>query len=302
MPITIKKYQPLSFYLNKYHIPILTNLLITIKSRLRFNKKYKRINLNDPVLFKCIEIETYNRCNFNCSFCPAARDVDIRKPTYMKEELFSKIIDGLKELNYSGKLNLHHNNEPLLDKRLEQFIKESVEKLPKAEVNIFTNGSLLTIERMKSLYNAGLRKMLIDNYNEKLEVLPNIQKVLDSIKNTEIEKNMEITVWLRYKNVVLTNRAGDSPNKKNISAKIYKFDKNTIAKRGCEFPFIQFNINPDGKVHICCADVYYSNIIGDLTKEKIIDIWKGKKLTMIRQELLKNGRKNIHPCRNCDKL
>ena len=44
-------------------------------------------------IFQGIEIETINRCNGSCSFCPINKFEDNRKLKYMESELFYSIID-----------------------------------------------------------------------------------------------------------------------------------------------------------------------------------------------------------------
>ena len=41
----------------------------------------------------------------------------------MNEKLFYNIIDQLAKMKFNGNLNLHQYNEPLLDKRLETFVR-----------------------------------------------------------------------------------------------------------------------------------------------------------------------------------
>ena len=56
----------------------------------------------------------------------------------------------------------------------------------------------------------------------------------------------------------------------------------------------------DGKVVLCCADMEGEEIIGDLNKNSISQIWKGEKIKTIR-ELFKNRLKNkVPPCKKCD--
>ena len=252
--ITIKNEQPMSYWVAKY--PILRPL-DTLHSLYLFEKKFGKCDLNNPPLFTEVLIETYNRCNNDCQFCPANINVDKRKASFMTEKMFSDIIRQLKEIDYKGVLTLSGNNEPLLDKRLEKFIEISTQNL-KAKVSFFTNGKLLTFERLKSLYRAGLRNMIIDNYNYKLELLPNINKLLERIRGTDIEKDMNISVWVRYKNARLSNRAGNAPNG-------HKAD--WLARmRKCGLPFEQLNINPSGLMFGCCVDVYYQNVVGVLNK------------------------------------
>ena len=89
-----------------------------------------RILRRDPGrLFSSVEIETINRCNSTCSFCPVNR---LRRPAStvsMSDDLFTRILDDLGSLGYSGKLALHSNNEPLLDES-----SSSVCALPGARV------------------------------------------------------------------------------------------------------------------------------------------------------------------------
>jgi len=292
--IIIDRKQPVSFWANKANFP-LVDLFFTVYKTVSFKKLLLGYDIKNPFLFTSVNIETYNRCNNDCPFCPANKNVDGRKPIFMKRKMFSKIINQLKELNYGDYILLYNNNEPLLDKRLEEFIRETVKKLPSAKLLIMTNGILLTKKRLEDLYRSGLREIVIDNYNDRLELLPNIKKLLGEIENSNLAKEMLIKVWLRYKNAVITNRAGFAPNKTKVK-------KLLVQMRKCIILFTQLNINPKGEVHICCCDVYYKNIIGDLNEERIMDIWKGEKITAIRKEILKNGRKNLYPCNACDAL
>ena len=58
-------------------------------------------------------------------------------------------------------------------------------------------------------------------------------------------------------------------------------------------------IRPDGKISLCCNDALGQMTMGDLTQEKLIDIWRGEKYVELRNDLLKS-RKNVKLCYNCD--
>ena len=58
------------------------------------------------MLFDHVEIETINRCNGGCEFCPVSVKNDTREYKEMSWELFEKIINQLAEINYSGKVAL----------------------------------------------------------------------------------------------------------------------------------------------------------------------------------------------------
>jgi len=286
--IKIVKTQPMFYYLNKF--PTLLKLVSFFGNYL-FKFQTRKYNFNNVPVFSEIGIETFNRCNLDCSFCPANKFTDTRIPKLMDPKLFSKIIDELVKINYKGKISLFINNEPLLDKRLETFINEVSTKLPDAVLNIWTNGSLLTKERLHSLYNAGLKNLVIDNYSLKLQILPEIDQVIKSTNQNIIEK-MNIKIWLRYKNIKLSNRSGLILNTKN--------DINHSTK--CFYPFYFLNINPEGKVFICCNDTYYRNIVGDINNQSLVQVWKNEQFLNIRKHLINTGRKNLIPCKECNVL
>lgn len=127
--------------------------------------------------FQDIQIETCNRCNNDCPFCPANRNNDTRKPMMMDEKLFYSIIDQLHAMDYRGTVSLFANNEPLLDGRILKFIEYARKKLPDAMHYLFTNGILLTAEKFSSLIK-NLHILIIDNYDDNFEFIPSVKKIL----------------------------------------------------------------------------------------------------------------------------
>lgn len=304
MPVKIVRGQIPTHYFNKYHLPVLSEVAATALSELTKRRYCKKLLGKNPLLFSTIEIETYNRCNNDCPFCPANKNVDKRSPVFMDQKLFSKIADDLCELNYRGNVSLFHNNEPLLDKRLPDFVREIRAKVTDSSLSIWTNGILLNVDKLGELFLSGFMgrncHLLIDNYSDDGQMNLNIRKLLDDIRGSQLEREIDITVAMRKKNAFLTSRGGNSPNK--IDNQINRIDQILIWKQSCRYPFDQFNVNPIGKVHICCNDVYYENIIGDLNNESIIQVWGGEKIRKIRMGLCRDGRKSIIPCNKCDTL
>lgn len=238
-------------------------------------------------LFESVEIETINRCNGTCPFCPVNKNSDTREYKKMDEKLFYDILSELAEMDYKGIVSLFSNNEPFLDTRIIDFAKYAKEKLPKAHIKIFTNGSLLTLDKFKEIIQY-LDEMVIDNYSDKMIKPENIQQI-EAYCKSDKQAGSKLTIAMRKKNEVLTTRGGESPNK-------------TIEKTlkiSCILPFIQFIIRPDGKVSLCCNDALGKMTLGDVNEDKIIDIWNSEKYMKIREELVK-GRENLGPCSKCD--
>jgi radical SAM protein with 4Fe4S-binding SPASM domain len=260
------------------------------------NGKLKRGAINRKVeqlykehhLFHHVEIETINRCNGACSFCPVSVKNEQRPYAMMDDNLFKKIIEQLSELNYSGRLSLFSNNEPLLDKRIVEFHKYARERLPLARMHLFTNGTLLTKDIFLQLVEY-LDELIVDNYNQELQLTPASKMIMEyAQENPDIQK--KVTVVLRKPDEILTSRGGDAPNRTQVS-----IEKNI----SCVHPFQQLIVRPDGKVSLCCNDPLGKSTMGDVNVNSLVDIWYGEKYESVRQAIF-NGRENFEHCKNCD--
>ncbi len=239
-------------------------------------------------LFSHIEIETVNRCNGKCSFCPVSVGHDIRPYTVMEDTLFYKIIDELSELKYTGKIALFSNNEPFIDKRIIFFHEYARKKLPLARFHLFTNGTLLTLEKFISVI-AYLDELIIDNYNQKLELNKSSREIYEYVmKHPELISKVDIVI--RKEEEILNTRGGDAPNRE------MKVSYDDIT---CTHPLRQIIIRPDGKVSLCCNDPYGKMTLGDANNDSLEKIWYGKKFAEVRDKL-KKGRGNIALCKYCD--
>lgn len=247
----------------------------------------EQLNKNIP-LFEHVEIETINRCNGVCSFCPVNCKDDPRELCEMSDELFVKIVSELEEMKYAGRVALFSNNEPMLDKKIIERNKYLREHLPNARIHLFTNGTLLTIDIFKELIEY-LDELVIDNYNQQLKIIKNVEKIVEYCEQHPDLKR-KVTVVLRKPVEILTTRGGNAPNRKEIV---------TYDKERCILPYKQFIIRPDGKVSLCCNDAIGRFTLGDVNKEKMIDIWYGAKFSKVR-ECLYEGRENWGQCKYCD--
>lgn len=239
-------------------------------------------------LFDHVEVETYNRCNGGCSFCPVSKQNDSRPEKKMSRQLFEKIMDELAEIDYKGRLALFSNNEPFLDDRIVEFHKYAREKLPNAKMHLFTNGTLLTIETFKQIITY-LDELIIDNYSQNLTMIPSVKAIEKyCIDNPEFIK--KVTIVLRKQQEILTTRGGEAPNRKILTD--YSGDS-------CLLVFRQMIIRPDGKVSLCCSDPLGKNTLGNLNESTLCAIWNGEKFRQVREQI-KKGRGSIAQCKYCD--
>lgn len=234
-----------------------------------------------------IEIETINRCNNDCSFCPVNKNADTRPYKKMSMELFKKIICELSDIDYRGYISIFSNNEPLIDVRIYEMIQYAKDKLPNAVHCLYTNGTLLDEEKFLQL-TASLDYLVIDNYDDDLKLLHNVEPIYQ--KHKEDNTDCKVSIIMRKKNQVLLNRGGVAPNRSSEDA----------FTSSCAFPFMQLIIRPDGKISRCCQDALAKTTLGDVSENTVKEVWEGKEFKAFRDELINEGRNSIDFCKNCD--
>ncbi len=266
-------------------------LVETNKERIQYFDKvkaYTKEAIQFTPFMKLVEIETYNRCNGVCEFCPVNKNIDPREECWMDEKLFKKIVDDLEMNAYSGRVSLFSNNEPLLDERIFEFSRYLRKHLTNARIHMFTNGTLFTIDKFKDLI-LELDELIIDNYTQNLTMIKPVQEIFDFCEaNPEYKK--KVTIVLRKPKELLTSRGGEAPNRKV---------KETYQGISCAFPFQQMIIRPSGKISLCCNDPYGKYTMGDLNFQSIKEIWYGKEFSKIRNDLF-HGREKVEICKFCD--
>ena len=242
-------------------------------------------------LFQGIELETINRCNGTCSFCPVNKFDDPRQLIKMDENLFFSIISQLKELHYSGRVALYSNNEPFLDNRIIEFIRYSKNELPRAFVYLFTNGTLMGVDKFKSVIDY-LDFLCIDLYYDSIEEITT--KPILSIADYCERNNLcdKVMIQMISRKALRNNRGGISKNR----TRVYQ------PKAPCILPFTQMIVRPDGKCSLCCNDPLGEYTLADLTKESLIDAWNNIKYRDIRstERGIAITRQKIRKCASCD--
>lgn len=253
-----------------------------------FNEEYKVGRIINPCL---VSIETINRCNSTCSFCPANRYSETRPFAKMNEQLFKKIIGDLREMNYSGYLNLYVNNEPLMDVRIEEWYIYAKEQLPNAKMLMYTNGTLLNRDRFEKIIPV-IEKMIINNYSETLHVHDNLKEIVSLVKSKKEYWSKDITIQIRYIREILTNRAGEAPNK-------HKEKRSLWNHMTCIMPYTDVTIFPDGTIGLCCSDVLEKTNYGNVRDESLQEIWQSEAYHKLRR-VIGRDRQDYNFCKGCD--
>ena len=190
----------------KHFFPTYTKLK-DLHSKGRIRRVIEDRTAQEPFhLFNYIEIETLNRCNNDCSFCPVNRTDDPRPISVMDEELFNSLIAQLADLQYEGRVSLFSNNEPLLDRRIVDFCKIAKQKIPKAYLFLLTNGKLLTTELFENLVRY-LDLLYIDNYDNQIKLQEPVKAII-KLCRTNPAYGEKVEIHVKRKSQIRSTRGG----------------------------------------------------------------------------------------------
>lgn len=238
----------------------------------------------DPLL-KMVEIEINHHCNRACSYCP--NSVAARKEQgEMTPELFTRIMTELQAHQYQGSISYEFYNEPMLAKNFEWFVATTRQYLPKNRIDLYTNGTLLSLEKFRLLSSLGISRFIVTKHQGISHYL--FDKTYDELSDDE----KKIVIYQNYKDLKLTNRGG-----------IVKAGPETpYHLTPCYIPQFLMVVTVLGNVLPCFEDFHEENIMGNIGQQNLKEIWESEKFKTFRKNLEKGLRHLESPCKNCNRL
>ena len=255
-------------------------------------------------------IENTNHCNARCVMCP--RDSLTRPKGIMDFQLYEKIIKEVALYkNTVQRVHLHNYGEPLLDGQLPRRI-QLAKDLGLRHVYFVTNGSLLTKEISKAIIESDLDQFKVSFYgtdstsynstmkgldfNKTLINIKNFIKIRDELKSSKpsvvlqyLPLDSDISKEKKFQSLfdpLIRKEKGDNLN--TFALHNYGGGKDYVRlgriETICHYPWETFMILQDGTVATCCFDYNGVQIVGDVTKNTISEIWHSKNFNKIRKD------------------
>jgi len=252
-------------------------------------------------VFSIVELNIVAACTRACAFCPVS-DKDFYKKNNIQGKLdlnvYKKLLHDLKSIGYRGRIIFSGFSEPLLHKNLEELIRETKVVLPNSVLEIITNGDLLRLPKMKKLMKAGLDVICVSLYDGAHQ--------FDHFSKMKTELGMSDSQMLlrrRYYEdgdygLIISNRGGlvDSNQYRDKSESSIE---TVPLNRACYYPFYMIKVDLNGDVLVCSHDWQKRFVVGNILKESIWDLWKGKRLNSLKMSLSHADRSTV-PCNACD--
>lgn len=172
--------------------------------------------------------------------------------------------------------------EPLMNPKLPNIIKEFREKGFVDQIEIMTNGSLLTSEMSDKLISAGVSKVRISlqglsdvDYQENVGDV-NFRKIVDNIQYYNKTKGKDAEIYVKIMNTMIRNKKEEKQGEINhLNVYGEDFDYN---RKICAMVNYKLQINMDGEVLPCDISGLSPEVsFGNIQQERIVDIWNGER-------------------------
>ena len=263
-----------------------------------------------------IDIEASSKCQLQCPMCGQQR-MDSKMKGNMDFELYKRIIDECAARHvYSIKLSWR--GEPLMNPDLFKMIKYTKEKGIK-DVAFLTNVERFNDDKIRELTESGVDWIscsvdgLFETY-ERIRYPAKFEETAEKIKKiVEMRKKLNKDKPLVRIQTIFSAIKSNPIEYKNcwepivdkinfIADQIRQTDEKDFIRDPdyvCQSPWQRMCIDFEGRVVQCHADYLEKNILGDVRKQSLYEIWHGEPFNRVRK-LQKNKQSfKLEPCKEC---
>lgn len=253
-----------------------------------------------------IQVSAVYGCNRRCKFC-AVNHLDIRNKERMPFHTFKAIVDGYVEWGINPRIDIAPFGEPLLNPHIYEMLRYNRMRNSKSYVFLSSNGDRLRIsgeldlDKIDRLFYSGLNLLVIDvydskdKYEETIETLEDTGYDLMPVEENHYKKLNHKVQRIKIEPMYEEPIGGRARYNVGGNAKVGDWENHGM----CTKPFRNLIVMPNGDVPICCDDWQSKQIMGNIHKVSLRDIWFGIKYNTMRRALLEKGR-IFEPCKNCN--
>ena len=279
------------------------------------------ISYSTPLVPRQLRIELTSFCNAHCH--PCHRHLMLRKPSHMDWNLVEKVVNEASQLpERLQEIVLSDFGETMLYPAWERATQLVARKLPFTRLVLPTNGTLLTDEVVEKLarlptlklVNLSINAYLPETYTafhklpaSNLKVIeaaavrlrklrPDIILWLSMVRAAEYQSEKEVELfrehWSKFGQVQINqaNYAG-VPGREPL----------TPVNLPCRSLFSDLVVLAEGQCLSCCfvAEPLPELVVGDASRESLMEIWHSRGFGEIRQLHLTGRRAELEICRSC---
>ncbi|MEK7665090.1 MAG: radical SAM/SPASM domain-containing protein [Patescibacteria group bacterium] len=302
------------------------------KAKLISQVSQERLELGKHIPFLTplvVYVEPSGYCNLKCRFCIQKTNGKMLKKDLMSKALFLKMIDDIAEFPEKIKLlRVCGNGDPLINRDIIKMLQYAKKKKVAEKIELITNGIMLNenlIENLPKFLNRlviSIEGLSSEDYWQTSMAKINFDNLLNNISSLNLKKGKCAL------HIKIHNKAVFSENKKKKFLEIFddKCDQiyienlvpmwpqldtdyfvdefrwgggKVIKRQVCAQIFKGVQVQADGDVVPCCVDWKRINILGNINKNSLSEIWKGEKLKELQIKHLTGNKGKVEPCKDC---
>lgn len=276
-------------------------------------KKYRNAAFYKP---NTVQIELVQGCNRHCTFCGS--NGFERKLHFISKDVLKKQCKLIEESGYNPRILLAGHGEPTLHPHFYSCIKTMRKMMPKAWIQILTNGYLVRkdLNAICKMYDAGINDVTLDEYADSKfkdevvqELLQNYEEATGiHVEFVRMQKGVPLYAPKQYTKHRLLIIPAIEESEISASRKLTNhcgagMPSNTkSSKSRCTRIFREMSFRWDGWVAMCCQDFRGQYPVINCMDPEVItfdDIWRHPRYEAARR-ILYHDRRNFFPCNICD--
>jgi len=266
---------------------------------------------------RLVAIETTNRCNAKCKFCPNSSLARNRR--LMSDELFAKIIQDCKAFPLPA-IEPFLQGEPFMDPKIIERLAYINEQLPNTALRLYSNGAALTEAKSDQLRSLNVDKLYIS---------------LNTINKERYEDIVGLPFERTMQNIrALASRSSKGPVAKKITLRLTLVNETTLEeveafKRLCcelnvypmtvglfnykgdiasdlpvpDYPcehIDRLDIMSNGYTTLCCMDQEGEYGFGSIIDKSVLEVFNNAKARRVRTMHRCGRRDKCEPCDRCN--
>jgi radical SAM protein with 4Fe4S-binding SPASM domain len=291
--------------------------------------RYKYVNAPKLKLKKPVDIslELSSYCTNQCGYCyhSDAKALPFTRGKMSKELAYKIIIDAAQlgihaiKFNYRGEATMNPIFEDIATYAWRQSHGMTfIDRLVNSNFNfkfdredIFRG--LCKMTKVKVSFDSFIPKIFEhqrkgSNYENTLANMRkfynypgrNNEMVIQSVR-TLLNKDEDLAYEIkkRFPNATVSVRdVVEGRTQKDISS-ITVRSRDNSERQSCVQAHARLIVHWDGKTVPCCPSITDKLVVGDLSKQTILEVWNSDKVTSLRKSLLNKSAFNDSPCKSC---
>ncbi|MBU0550564.1 radical SAM protein [Myxococcota bacterium] len=262
-------------------------------------------------------VETTNRCNAKCVFCP--NNALARDKGAMDQALFEKIIEDCRAFPLEA-IEPFMQGDPFADPDIIPRLKHIRARLPDTKLRLYTNGYGMTPKRIDDLVDLGIDRLFIslntldeDRYQQVMglrlaRTLEHLKYLMDPSRHGRVAGKITFRMT-RLNDTSLAEQDQFLSYCKEMGVRPfivglfdYKGDIQSslpVPSYGCEH-VRRLDILASGKVTLCCMDQDGEYSWGDVNTHSVLEVYRSERARKYRRMHAEGRRRDITPCGTCN--